>query len=299
MSEGKNANFILEAAKYIIDQKKQERIKNPPLQNFTLFGADFEKTTKDKWVSKGDDAVFFSSPILQKLHQINQAIIQTKESLPPHGQKDRMSCMENLKTACIQMQIVSDEEVSLVNSSRELLLILQTLRKQTKEKLSWKEENKGPLNEPSQELFISNNPYTLSHLCIEFSCQPEKLNKEFIENKRDFCSTKLEYYLAQYQYINLLSKNLEDLGTPMDPDFEEKNRPFKETKIPFSFDQVSEMAEKAIDNAFSEPLHNQVILTTLCYFNQKLVHDIDRYCNKLDLANSYLLSLEKARDIGL
>lgn len=256
-------------------------------------------TSKDSETTKAKNTKFLLNKDAQKLAIINKTIIKTKECLKSETNNDTTNIFKNLKTHCLEQKILFHDQLKNIKTNKDLLNALHVLRKNTKLNLFNKNKNPIDLSASSHELLASNSKYTINNLCKEFSCKEEKINNEFIENKKALCFCKIELLLSQHNYCNILTDNINEINTQNGYKLENKDFPKIKKGLDFTFDQICELAEKTIDDDVIDLNKNTLVLGTLSYFKSKIIKDIDKQCNKVDLANTYLASLEKTQTLNL
>jgi hypothetical protein len=292
MHSSTNHRSILEAAKKLIQGNTSfSSVKK---------GSSFEINENPKEDSLSQqNPTSLDTHVTYFLKLINKTIIEAKESLYcDHSNKPSKS-IEDLKKNCLDKEIFNQEELLPIKATKDLLFLLQKLRKKLKNVLHPNEQEESPVSELSQELLRNTNQYTIQKLCEEFSCSPEKISREFVESKRNLCCSKIQYLLSQYHYCETLYQNLEEINVRNHFTLAKSDLPNVKKGIKLNFDQVSELAEEAIDHDVPDMNQNTIILGTLSYFNDRLVKDIDIYCHKVDLTNTYLSSIEKSQDLIL
>jgi hypothetical protein len=290
MNAKKNNHYILNAAKQII----QENNSLLGLKNSTSYDP-IEQMKEPLFFEKKHTSL--DNNLTQLLKIINKTIIEAKESICYGDFNENSKNIEDLKKDCIEKEIFRREDLVPIKEIKELLLLLQKHRKKLKANLVPKEQDEIPSNDPFHEFIWNTNQYTIQKLSEEFSCSKEKISKQFIQSKKNLCCSKIEYLLSQYNYCETLYQQLEEINIQNNFKLDKNDLPNVKKGIKLNFDQVSEIAEEAIDNEFPDFNHNTVILGTLAYFNDRVVKDIDIYCNKVDLTNIYLNSLEKSKDM--
>lgn len=270
-----NSSNILETAKKVITQTN-----NSPSNKYNY-----------------EDSNMILDKDAQKLALINKTIIKVKEFLKFEIQTGAKDILKNLKKYCLTQKIFFKDQLKNINSGKELLDALHVLRKNTKLCLFNKTTSSIELSASSQSLLNSNSEYTLSKLCKEFSCNKEKINNEFIENKKALCFSKVELLLSQHNYCNILFENIEELNEKNGYKLEKKDLPNINEGLKFTFDQMCELAENTLDDDLIDLNKNTLVLGTLSHFKSKIVKEIDKQCQRIDLVNTYLSSLKKTQNI--
>lgn len=265
MSTARNPLYILEAAKNIVAKEKQP--------------------TNDK-------------PINPKLSLVNEEIKRIKEFVEKRKVNKSFMDIGSFKENLHEKKLVEKGELLNVHNLGNLLELLQSKRKSLKEDASPSESReKVDSGSFTQDLFIGSSQYTIRSLCNEFSCSFDNITPTFVEKKKDLCCTKLTYLLSKYDYCDSLTKSIDDVNGRFNIKYGKDDIPIFDKKNKIDFDTVSKTVEKVTYNDPPDFELNRMLLGSLSLFRDNIVKDIDNYCNKIDLANNFLSSMEKSRKI--
>ena len=265
MSTVRNPLYILEAAKNIVAKEQQPTTE----KNFN-----------------------------QRLSLVNDEIKRIKEFIEKDKVDKTFDDITTFKEICSDKHIVSKSELHKIHNIGNLLELLNSKRKSIKEDpFMYQSRDTIIYGSFTQELFIGNSQYTIRALCREFSCDFENITQNFVEKKKDLCCSKLSYLLSKYDYCDSLTKSIEDMNAQHHIKYGKDDIPHMTKKNPIDFDVISRTVEKTSYSVYPDFELNRMLLGSLVCCKEQIVKDIDNYCNKIDLANHFLNSMEKSKKI--
>jgi hypothetical protein len=261
----KNPLYILEAAKNIVTKEQQYANDKPKDSKLTL---------------------------------VNDEIVRIKEFIKKNNVEKSFCHIENFKQFCIEKQIAEKSELHDIQNISMLLDFLFLKRKKLKEFCIENNGNTEFLKDPfTQDLFLGSTQYTIRALCKDFSCTIENITPDYVENEKNKCCIKLTYLISKYEYCDSLTKTIEDINSKFSINYNNDDIPIFDRKSSFDFDKISKTIEQ-ITHSYTPDLElNRILLGSLSHFKQNIVKEMDTYCNKIDLANNFLYSIEKSRNM--